>query len=115
MLRAEDDASTFAADHLEALLRERLPQAREAVKAVKDALHALQAAHSAWHAVESDSMRLLRRAGQNTTSQPRFPERLAELVRDAQRAGAVDVRLPLATGGGSGMATVHERAVRAAV
>jgi hypothetical protein len=95
VLRAEVEASTFAAANLQALLRERVPQAQEAVKAVTDALEALDAAHAAWHAIEADSMQLLRLAGQDTRSQPRFPERLADLVRDARRVGGADVPLPL--------------------
>ena len=115
--RADVELGAFAASNLPALLRERVPDAQAAVKAVRDALEALDKANGAWQAVESESMRLLRLAGRDTRDQPRFPERLADVVRDARRAGdtVVPLPLPLATGHGSGVAAVPERAVRAAV
>ena len=93
--RADVELSTFAASNLAALLSERVPQAQAAVGAVTQALEALTSAHSSWLAVETESMRLLRLAGHDTRDQPRFPERLAELVRDARRAGDEIVPLPL--------------------
>lgn len=115
--RADVELGAFAASNLPALLREREPDAQAAVKAVSDALEALDRANGAWHAVESESMRLLRLAGRDTRDQPRFPERLADVVRDARRAGDIVVPLPLpvAAGHGSGLAALPERAVRTAV
>jgi hypothetical protein len=45
--------------------------------------------------VESEAAALLRLAGRDTRDLPRFPELLANLVRDARRAGGVGVPTPL--------------------
>jgi hypothetical protein len=93
--RAKAEQCEFAAHHLAELIRERMPDAEAAAEAVTNALDALAAAYQTWTAIEADSMALLRLAGQRTTSQPRFPETLRELIRDARRAGGVNVPLPL--------------------
>ena len=93
--RAEVEVSTYAASNIEGLLRERHPSARAAVKAVAASVAALGQAQGKWDTVQADVAALLRLAGQNTGSLPRFPETLATLVRDARRAGGVDVPAPL--------------------
>jgi hypothetical protein len=93
--RAEVELGTFAREHLDELLRERVPQANAAVHAVADTLEALLAAHAEWTSIEAASMGLLRLAGQRTDNQPRFPAPLAALVQDARRVDAGEVPLPL--------------------
>jgi hypothetical protein len=93
--RAEAERAEFATHNLAGLVSERAPEAQAAVRAVTDALDALQAARGAWSAAESECMALLRLAGHNTSSLPRFPEALSNLVRDARRAGGAVVPVPL--------------------
>jgi len=93
--RAEVEVSTFAASNLQGLLAERQPDAQAAVEAVEAAVEALGQAQAGWNAAEADTAALLRLAGADTGSLPKFPERLATLVRDARRAGQVGVPAPL--------------------
>jgi hypothetical protein len=80
---------------VDALIAEREPDARAAAAAVEQAVEQLGRAYAQWSGVESDVAALLRLAGRNAGTLPRFPELLANLVRDARRAGGVDVPLPL--------------------
>ena len=89
---------TTGAPNIEGLLRERHPSARAAVKAVAASVAALGQAQGKWNQVQADVAALLRLAGQNTGTLPRFPETLATLVRDARRAGGVAVLPPLPGG-----------------
>ena len=93
--RADVERSTFAVQSIDALIAEREPDARAAARAVEEAVERLGQARAAWNAVEADVAALLRLAGKNTGELPRFPEALATLVRDARRAGGVDVPAPL--------------------
>jgi hypothetical protein len=93
--RAEADRATFLVENVDALIAEREPDARAAAQAVEEAVERLGQAQAAWNAVEADVAALLRLAGKNTGELPQFPEALATLVRDARRAGGVDVPAPL--------------------
>ena len=93
--RAETERGLFAAESLDGLIAEREPDARAAAQAVEDAVEQLRAAQAQWTMVETDAASLLRLAGRSTNVLPRFPEALAALVRDARRAGGVDVPAPL--------------------
>jgi len=92
---AEAERGLFAAENVDGLIAERQPDARAAAQAVEEAVEQLGRAHAAWTGVESDVAALLRVAGRNLGTLPRFPELLANLVRDARRAGGVGVPVPL--------------------
>jgi hypothetical protein len=93
--KAEAERGLYAAENVDGLIAEREPDARAAAQAVEDAVEHLGQAHTQWTGVESDVSALLRVAGRNAGTLPRFPELLANLVRDARRAGGVGVPLPL--------------------
>jgi hypothetical protein len=77
------------------LIAELAPPARAAARGVEEAVEQLGKAHAAWHAAEAECIGLLRLAGRDSRDMPAFPERLADLVRDARRAGRVGVPAPL--------------------
>jgi hypothetical protein len=85
--KAEAERGLYAAENVDGLIAERQPDARAAAQAVEDAVEELGRAHAVWSGVESDVAALLRVAGRNPGALPRFPELLANLVRDARRAG----------------------------
>ena len=93
--RAEVERAQFATHYCDAILAERLPDAQAAVGAVKDAVGRFVTAKDGWQQIGADTRSLLRLAGRSTAHVPTFPERLAELARDAKRAGDVDVPLPV--------------------
>jgi hypothetical protein len=93
--KAEAERGLFAAENVDGLIDEREPDARGVAAAVEQAVEQLGRAYVQWTGVESDVAALLRVAGRNSGTLPRFPELLANLVRDARRAGGVEVPLPL--------------------
>jgi hypothetical protein len=95
VVRAEADRTTFAVENVDGLLAERASDADAVAKAVEDAVAELGQAHARWNATATDTSSLLRLAGRNTGTVPRFPDALEAIVRDARRAGGVDVPLPL--------------------
>jgi hypothetical protein len=92
--RAEVERGVFCAENADALLAERKPDAEAAAQAVQDALEALARAQKQWHNAQSDLATILRLAGRSTDGLPQFPPALAELTRNARRAGQVDVPSP---------------------
>jgi hypothetical protein len=94
VVKAEADLGLFAREHADALLAEQRPAAVAAAQGVEDAVEQLGEAHARWQAVAADVVGLLRLAGRNT-SLPAFPERLADLVRDARRSDGVLVPPPV--------------------
>lgn len=93
--RADVERATFAAENIDGLLAERQGDALAVARAVENAVEDLGQAHAAWNGVESDVAGLLRLAGRDTRDVPTFPDPLANLVRDARRAGGVGVPAPL--------------------
>lgn len=104
--RAEVERSTFAAENITGLLRERHADAAAVAQATEDAIEQLGQAHAAWAAVANEVSALLRLAARDTRDMPSFPEQLEHLVRDARRAGGVDVPLPV-PGGRIAVAPAH--------
>ena len=96
--KVEAERGLYAAEHVDRLITERSADATAVVAAAEDAIEHLAPAQARWNAVEADMVALLRLAGQDTSAMPRFPERLAALVRDARRASDVSVPPPLPGG-----------------
>lgn len=96
--RAEAERGVFAAENIDGLLIERGSDAMAVAKAAEGALERLGEAHAAWGAMEQEIGGLLRLAGRDTRDLARFPEPLANLVRDARRIGGVRVPAPLPLG-----------------
>jgi len=109
--KAEAARGLFAAEHVDGLLAERLPDAVGAAAGAEQALEDLSRAHARWNGVEAEAAALLRLAGRDTRDLPRFPGRLATLVRDARHAG--DVSVPPPTPGGLAMVPVPREALPA--
>jgi hypothetical protein len=96
--KAEAERGLFVMANIDGLIAERRDDATAAALAVEDAVEQLGQAQAAWNAVESDVAALLRLAGRDVSSLPRFPEPLALLVRDARRADGVRVPTPIPGG-----------------
>jgi hypothetical protein len=75
---------------------------------VERAVEQLGEAHSRWNSVEAEIASLLRLSGNDTGTLPRFPQRLADLVRDARRAD-VSVPAPLPRGLAHASIATHDR------
>jgi hypothetical protein len=96
--KAEAALGLFARENVDGLLQERRAEGLAAAQAVEDAVEQLAQAHALWNTVYGDVAALLRSAGRDSRDVPKFPERLAELVRAARRADSVQVAPPLPGG-----------------
>ncbi len=96
--RAEADRVRFALQNYDGLVAERQPAAREVADAFERTMQELQANHARWRAMFAEMLRLAQLAGRDTHSIPDFPARLAELMRDVERAGGVNVPPPIPGG-----------------
>jgi hypothetical protein len=96
--KAEAERGLFAAENVDGLIAERRADATAAAAAVEGAVEQLGQAHAQWTGLENEVAALLRLAGRDTRGMPRFPERLADLVRDARKAGGVEVPPPVPGG-----------------
>lgn len=105
--RAEAERGLYTAENFDGLLRERSEEATAVALAAEQAVERLGQAHAAWSAMEQEISGLLRLAGRDTRSLPRFPAQLEDLVRNARRAGGVSVPSPLP--GGHGVAPIPDR------
>lgn len=92
--RAEVDRQRFVTENCDGLLAEVRRDAEAVTAAVDEAITAIGTARQAWGTIEAEVMALLRAAGRETGSLPRFPQPLEDLVRQAARVG-VEVPLPL--------------------
>ena len=92
---ADAEHGSYAAQNLPELLLERSPDARAAADAVEQAVADLVQAKVKWDAIQADAIALLRLAGASTAGLPSFPNRLADLVRDARRVGGIGCPPPI--------------------